>query len=132
MPRLVKITWRGQQLLDTVNKATIAGMHDTLEACVVQGKVNAPVDTGALQADIDYDEPYFEGGRIVGKWGNYKDPAVTYAFWQENGWTNHPGRFYLRQAQDQEYPQTASRIKRHMNDANSRSSSSSETISING
>lgn len=126
MPKAVKLTWRGRQVQEQVEAATIAGMTETLEACVSVAKANAPVLTGRLRADIDYDPPYFSGNRIVGKWGNYKDPLVHYAFWQENGWAGHPGRFYLRQAQDQEYPKTAARIKAHLHDANTRSSSGVE------
>lgn len=116
MPRAVKLTWRGNQVVEAVRQATLKGMEETLIACVSAAKAQAPVDRSWLRDDIDYDKPYIEGGRIVGKWGNYKNPLVYYAFWQENGWAGHPGRFYLRQAQDAEYPHTNERIRNHLHD----------------
>jgi HK97 gp10 family phage protein len=109
--RAYHFTWRGAQVESHVNEATRKGLDDTMKACVEQAKRNAPVLTGALRDDIDFEPAKESGSRIIGRWGNWDIP---YAVFQEYGTIYIAPRYYLTRAKDQEYPHTASRIRSHM------------------
>ena len=105
-----KLTWQGRDVEVAVNKATVEGMVETLEACVVLGKVNAPVDTGALRDDISFDPPQERERRITARWGNR---FIYYSIFQEIGTSRNPAVRYLQRAADVEYPKLKDRIKKH-------------------
>jgi hypothetical protein len=109
---VVKFTWRGADVEAEVNKATVLGINDTINACVDQAKLNAPVLTGALRDDIQVlQSATMRTKRITASWGNRE---VLYSFFQEFGTVNNPPRYYLQRAADQEYPRTNDRIRRHL------------------
>lgn len=108
-----KLTWRAREVQDQTSQATIAGMLETLEACVTAAKVEAPVRTGRLRDDITIIQPpHLTAHRVVAQWGN--TPEVPYAPLQNYGTVRIPAKHYLEHAADQEYPKTAERIQRHM------------------
>lgn len=106
-----RLTWRQRAIEEHLDEATKAGLNDTMEACVEQAKINAPVLTGALREDIAYQPAQESGSRIVGRWGNW---TIPYAIYQEDGTIYIQAKRYLQRAQDQEYPKTAARIRSHM------------------
>lgn len=105
-----KMIWRAKEVIEDVNKATIAGMNETMAAAVGVAKGYAPVKSGALRDDIQYQEAYETATSIIGRWGNF---FVVYSIYQEYGTVYIEPVYYLRRAMDQEYPKLAERIAAH-------------------
>lgn len=92
-----KLTWRGKEVADAVNRATIEGMRETLVELVTVAQALAPVDTGALRDDISYEEPHETEQRIYARWGNF---TVRYSIFQNWGTYRIQPVLYLERAMD--------------------------------
>lgn len=102
-----RLNWKGGDIKKQMESAIKQGMSETGVAAVAAAQVNAPVDTGALRADITFQAPQGRGDQWSMLWGNF---IINYALWNEIGTYRMPGRYYLRRAADQEYPHLAERI----------------------
>ena len=92
-----KLTWRGKEIEQAVNRATIEGMRETLGELVDVAKSLAPVDTGALRDDIQFQEPYETEHQIRSRWGNF---TVRYSIFQNWGTYRIQPVLYLERAMD--------------------------------
>lgn len=115
MPRKrssVTLKWRGPEVQASVLEAARKGIDETMGAASVEAQTNTPVLTGALRRSIRPQQPArVQGTRVEGVWGSHD---VEYAIFVEVGTNNRPGRRMLTNAADQEYPNLAGRIKKHL------------------
>lgn len=131
------LKWNGQKVTAELRAAQVAGVNQTMAACVQHAKRHHPWQnrSGVLEGSIDiaeYAGPGKVGQPVRGLWGS-RD--VRYALIQELGGTVRPKkakalvfkvgdrtvaaksvtlppRPYLRPAADVEYPKLANRIRR--------------------
>lgn len=110
MPRKKGLNWKGDEVFKRVQEACAEGIEITMAECVKEAKQRPrmPFLTGALQGSIAMRSPKVTKQKVEGKWGSFD---VNYAFFQEVGFRGRPGRRFLRDAADQEYPKLAGRIK---------------------
>lgn len=101
--------WRGKQVNKRVETAARTGLNLTGVACVFIAQQVAPRDTGFMANTIEFEPAKQEGNELVVYWGNW---TANYTLWQEIGSNGRPGRYFLRQARDAEYPKLAGRIRR--------------------
>lgn len=104
-----RLTWRGKQVSDAVNKASMEGMRETLKELVEVAQSLAPVDTGALRDDISFEEPYETAHQIRGRWGNFN---IRYSIFQNWGTYRIQPVLYLERAMDAVGMKLAPNIKR--------------------
>ncbi|QXN67998.1 hypothetical protein [Microcystis phage Mwe-Yong1] len=131
------LKWYGAAVTEKLARAQIAGVNETMAACVTRAKNNHPWQnrTSGLEGAIDIDMyAAAQGPRVKGTWG-VRD--MVQARILEEGGTIRPVRAkflaipqpdgslrfarsvtippypYLRPAADIEYPQLAERIRKH-------------------
>ena len=96
--------WQGDEVLDTVTRATLLAIDQTTAAAVIHAKSNHPWinRTGTLEGSYQMREAVLEGATAIGEWGSFD---VNYAAPVE---VKMPA---LRPAADVEYPKLAGRIE---------------------
>lgn len=104
----MSLAWRGDQVRSHVERAVLAGMDETMAACVLQAKGLVRVKTAVLQGSIQMRPAEFRGAVAIGLWGSFD---VNYAIWQEIGTSRMTGKPYLRPSADAQYPRLGARIK---------------------
>jgi len=107
-----RLTWRGDDVVADVERATRLALTETAAACVAVAQVNAPVDTGFMKNTLEHGEVREVAvGTYSIQWGN---STADYTLWQEIGSNGRPGRYFLRGAADAEYPKLAGRLQGHL------------------
>lgn len=104
-----RIDWKGRQVSDAMERATMQGIDETMANAVTLAKTMTPVRTGVLQGSERFEPSKRVGGVIRGFWGSFD---VRYAIWVEIGTFRMRGRYMFRRAADAEYPHLAERIRK--------------------
>ena len=102
------LDWYGANVSDDIDKAIITGLLVTMADCVSYAQQppsmgGAPVVTGWLSGNIEFERPVVEGDSIVGRWGNINRPDYALLVHQRNP--------YLQRAADQHYDQLEQNIE---------------------
>lgn len=106
----VKINWKGDEVVRTVEAAAALGIDQTLSACVIDSKQNHTGwtnRTGAAEGSIRIiEQARGQGNQIVGKWGSI---GIFYMLFLE---FIHGSA--LRRSADRNYPTLKGRIKANL------------------
>lgn len=103
--------WYGPAIVTKTQAAAREGIDETTASAVLMAQDIAPHDTGFMASTIEAEPAIEEGGKLVGRWGNW---TALYTLWQEIGSQGRAGRYFLRRSADAEYPKLASRIASRM------------------
>lgn len=104
-------SWRGDEIVRDVNRASVRAIDQTLAKCVIIAKGKVRVKTATLQGSIRFEPAVSFGQGARGSWGSFD---VNYALWQEIGTSVMSAQPYLRPAADAEYPQLKHRIQANL------------------
>ena len=109
-----QVEWRGAQVLDKLLKAMKDGIEETMGEGVLKAKRRPPNGTmpyltGTLYDSIRFKPAEIRRNEVVGYWGSFD---VNYAIYQETGTSRISGKYFLRNAADEEYPHLKGRIAR--------------------
>lgn len=111
----MSLEWRGPEVAERVRAASLAGIDETLAACVVTAKADYRpghgLVTAALQGSVQMRPAEMQGDVGVGLWGSFD---IDYAIYVEMGTALMAAQAQLRHAADQHYPSLAERIARRM------------------
>lgn len=106
---MTRLNWHGREVAEKIQRATEAGIDDTMADAVIQAKSHHPGwrnRTGTAEGSVRIIEPAHRDGQgTVGVWGSM---GVNYVLALEL----QRGSF-LRNAADDAYPQLEGRIRQH-------------------
>lgn len=113
----LKVKWYGDRVKKHVLKAAVGALNETADAAASRGRdvlrgQGGPYYTGELEADIGRIDDAEAGKHRA--WVHWGAPDSDHALWQEVGARGEPGKHFLRQAADEEYPRLAGRIKKRL------------------
>ena len=103
------LIWFGNRIKDKWLEAARQAIDETMADCVNTAKPLTPVRTGTLQGSERFEPAEVKGDEVVGEWGSFD---VNYAIYVETGSRGRFGRYMLRQAADQHYPELKENIRR--------------------
>lgn len=102
------MTWDDHGLINRWRGAAKDSMNEALSDATLLAMVKAPRDTGFMANTITIEGTHEEGGKLVGRFGNW---VAEYALWQEIGTSKMSAQPYLRPAADEVFPTLQARLK---------------------
>jgi len=104
-------SWRGDEVVARIARASKLAIDETTHACVIPAKDRVHVKTRLLQGSIQAKDAVYTPERgWIGRWGSFN---VNYALAQEIS-PEPKGKAYLRPAAQKEYPKLVDRLKAHL------------------